>query len=132
MICPYCGKEAVFVSNKEIYGRKYGKSHMIWYCKLDDAYVSVHDNDPERPKGTMAKNILRLLRIDAHKVFDPIWKNNENITRRYAYYLLAKELNLNEVHIGEANEKMCIKIINAAKIIKKRIENGEELLSNNR
>jgi len=132
MICPYCGKEAVFVSNKEIYGRKYGKSHMIWYCKFDDAYVGVHDNDPERPKGTMAKNILRLLRIDAHKVFDPIWKNNKHITRKKAYEMLAKELNLQTVHIGESDEKMCIKIINTAKIIKKRIENEERLLRNNR
>ncbi len=32
MNCPKCGKEARWVSNEEVYGRRYGKSYMCYWC----------------------------------------------------------------------------------------------------
>lgn len=114
MICPYCKKEALFVSNKVIYGKRFGKSHMVYYCKDCDAYVGVHNNDPLKPKGTMAKRELRGMRIRAHEDFDKLWKRGL-MTRSEAYTLLASKLGVNEIHIGESNERVCMKIIKVVK-----------------
>jgi len=63
MFCPYCGKNAEFVDNKEIYGRRYGKSYMMWWCKNCDARVGVHHNDKNRPLGSMENKELRIWRM---------------------------------------------------------------------
>ena len=57
MICPYCQKEAPWISNEEVYGKRYGKSYMCYYCKDCDAYVGCHDNT-KRALGTMANQEL--------------------------------------------------------------------------
>lgn len=124
MKCPYCKKKAKFVSNEIVYGKKYGKSHMIWYCKDCDAYVGVHDNKANRPKGTMAKKSLRIMRIRAHNAFDKIWKSGI-MDRGEAYKFLAKELGYREVHIGECNEYACLKIIGIAnRFLEGEVDNG--------
>lgn len=114
MKCPYCGNKARFVSNERVYGKRYGFSHMIWYCKDCDAYVGVHNNDPRKPKGTMAKQSLRVMRIRAHEAFDKIWKEGF-LTRDEAYKFLADKLELREVHIGMSNEFQCKKIIDISR-----------------
>ncbi len=45
MICPYCQKQAPWVSNELVYGKRHGKSYMCYWCKRCDAYVdSVYKN----------------------------------------------------------------------------------------
>lgn len=108
VICPYCGKEAEWVENKEIYGRNHGASHMIWLCRNDNAYVGCHNNT-RRPKGILADENLRKWRVAAHTAFDPLWRS-EFMTRKEAYRAMRKHFG-RDVHIGEADIELCQKII---------------------
>lgn len=109
MICPYCGNKAEWVSNDVIYGKRFGKSYMCYYCKPCDAYVGCHKNS-HKALGTMANRELRKLRMEAHKAFDVLWKSGL-MTRKEAYALLSTEFSGREMHIGESDEKTCKKII---------------------
>jgi len=114
ILCPYCGKEALWVSNEKVYGKRYGKSYMCYYCPTDEAYVGCHNNT-RKPLGTMANKELRDWRIKAHAKIDPLWrtgsdKTNRNYRRKKLYQRL-KELFGHEVHVGESDIEMCKKII---------------------
>ena len=106
MKCNYCGKEAEWVENKEIYGKNYGKSYMVWLCRDCDAYVGCHNNTKE-PLGILANKELRELRKQAHALFDPIWK--EKGSRAKAYAWLVK--NTGVQHIGESTKEEALKVI---------------------
>lgn len=108
MICPYCNKPAEWVSNAQVYGRIYGKSFMVWLCKKCDARVGCHNNT-QRPLGTMANRELREWRMKAHAHIDPIWKTGQ-LSRGMVYKMLDDYFGF-EVHVGEADIKMCKKII---------------------
>lgn len=105
--CPYCGKPAIFSSNDIVYGRRYGKSYMCYYCKDCDAYVGTHNNT-DQPLGTMANKKLRKLRIIAHSLFDPLWQTGK-MKRKQAYKFLEK--NTGVKHISWTNEEQCKKVI---------------------
>jgi hypothetical protein len=107
MICPYCNLNAVWVENKEIYGRNYGKSYMIWLCRLCEAYVGCHKNT-KKPLGTMANASLRKMRIHIHSLIDPIWKSG--IMSRKDLYKKLSDYMGKEFHVGECNENDCKKI----------------------
>ena len=109
--CPYCGKKAEWTSNDVVYGRKYGKSWMCYYCWECDAYVGCHQNT-KLPLGTMANKELRTLRMECHALFDPLWKSGQ-MKRRDAYRYLFK--NTGVKHIAWANEEECQKIISFLK-----------------
>lgn len=109
VICPYCHNEASFVDNAEIYGRRYGKSYMAWWCKPCDARVGVHHNNPDKPLGTMANEELRNWRRKAHMAFDPIWKTG-SMTRGGAYEWLKIKFG-REIHIGQSDIAVCKRII---------------------
>lgn len=83
VICQYCNEPAEWVDNSVIYGRRFGKSYMAYYCQKDDAYVGCHNNT-RKPKGTLANKELREWRIKAHAVVDPIWQSKEH-SRRNVY-----------------------------------------------
>ena len=104
MSCPYCSEEALWVENKEVYGRNYGKSYMIWLCKPCDAYVGCHNNTKE-PLGTLANKELREWRKKAHEAIDDYWKS-EIYTRKEVYQKLKEHFG-NEIHIGEADMALC-------------------------
>lgn len=108
MICPYCQNEADWVENKEIYGKNYGKSVMVWLCKPCDAYVGCHNNT-RTPLGSMANRDTRTWRKKAHIAFDPIWKE-KHLKRDRAYGFLRRRLGY-EVHIGESDIEQCKRII---------------------
>lgn len=112
MICPYCNKEAEYWENKMIYGRNYGKSYMCYYCKDCDTYVWCHNNTT-KPLWTIVNRELRELRKQAHSLFDPLWKWWD-MSRWKAYRILKKHF-WKEIHIGESDKEMCIKIINYLK-----------------
>jgi hypothetical protein len=108
MICPYCKNPAQWVENKEIYGKNYGKSYMMWLCKPCDAYVGCHNNTKE-PLGTIANKETREARKRAHEAFDPMWKTGFML-RKEAYEILNNHFGF-EVHIGESDISMCEQII---------------------
>jgi len=113
MKCPYCNKEAIWCENKEVYGKNYGKSYMIWLCKSCDAYVGCHKNTKD-PLGSMANKRLRELRIKCHNLFDPLWSSIPILTRKQAYKFLEEVTGIK--HIARATEKEC-------KIIIKKLSN---------
>lgn len=111
MICPFCNNEAEWVENKEIYGKNFGKSYMIWLCRPCKAYVGCHNNTKE-PLGTMANNELRKLRVIAHDKFDIFWRTGY-MQRKEAYKYLQKIMHLkhHEAHIAKFNKEQCLKLI---------------------
>lgn len=116
MKCNYCGKEAKWVENKNIYGKNFGKSYMIWWCRDCRAYVGCHNNT-KKPKGKfLAKRGLRGARVRAHKVIDELWKSRK-YRRRDVYEGLGKAFGY-KVHIGNTKTmKECKDIIEASKLI---------------
>ena len=108
MKCPYCSKKAKWCENSEIYGKNYGKSYMCYYCEPCDAYVGCHNNT-KKPLGTMANQELRVMRIHAHKLIDKAWRQGDK-TRKEVYKKLEEKYG-KEIHIGEGNKEMCLKII---------------------
>lgn len=110
MKCPYCGNEAKYCENKEIYGRNFGKSFMCYFCRLCDAYVGTHNNS-KRPLGTMANKQLRVWRQITHREIDAYWK--AGLCSRGRMYELLKIIFGKVIHVGESDIEMCRKIIKA-------------------
>lgn len=113
MKCPYCGGNAKLKSASEVHNNPNYEGKM-WVCEnfpSCDAYVSCH-KDTTIPMGRLANERLRLLKKEAHKAFDPIWKSGL-MTRKEAYMWLADMLHIeNEVcHIGMFDVKQCQKTI---------------------
>ncbi len=108
MICPYCKRPAKWCENKEVYGKNYGRSYMIYWCRRCDARVGTHNNT-RTPLGTMANKELREWRIKAHEAIDPLWKNGKH--KRSTVYGMLNNIFKKRVHIGEADIAMCKKII---------------------
>jgi len=116
MKCNHCGKDAEWVENKEIYGRNFGKSYMMWLCRDCRAYVGCHQNT-KKPMGEfLAKKDLRKARIKAHKIIDELWKSGK-YRRKDVYDGLSKALG-KRIHIGNTETvKECKDIIETSKLI---------------
>lgn len=113
--CPYCEMEADFVSSKVFYGTDYGIN--IYVCYPCDAYVGTHGKGG-RPKGTLANKRLRSLRMNAHQLFDPLWKGKyKKMGRTKAYGVMQKLMNLppEKAHIAMFDEQQCIEFIGKIK-----------------
>ena len=116
MKCQYCKNDAVWVENKEIYGKNYGKSYMCWLCKNCDAYVGCHNNTKE-PLGNLANKELREKRKMAKNLWIQRklgnWECDPN-KKRLAY----ADLNIlmgKEFHFGNSTIKECEIIIDRFK-----------------
>lgn len=125
-ICPYCGKEPIFVNSVEIYGEGHDYGNMYW-CKPCDAFVGTH-HGKIKPLGRLANKELREWKKKAHASFDPLWKmgkinevwpkyipNTSN--RKKAYKWLAKQLGVSEefCHIGMFSVRYCKRTIEICK-----------------
>ena len=119
MRCPYCGAEVVLRDSSYIYKNKNKhKNEKMWVCSNFpecDAYVGCHEGTT-LPLGRPANLRLRILKAEAHRQFDPIWKSGL-MSRREAYKWLANMLNisLDECHMGMFDVKMCQKVIRLCK-----------------
>jgi len=114
MKCPKCNKEAPWVSNDVVYGRRYGKSYMCYWCKDCDTYVGCHNNT-KKPLGTMADKETREARKNVHAFIDPLWRS-----RKYSRKKIYQQLNdaFGEViHIGESSVEKCDEILKTAKLL---------------
>jgi len=115
LYCPYCNKEAVLASSKEIYnGQDYG---LIWICRPCRAYVGCH-RGTTKPLGRLANAELRDWKKRVHAVFDPLWKNGK-MRRGEAYRKLANMLKIKReyCHIGMFDVKMCERVVNRFRAI---------------
>ena len=125
--CPYCGSEVVLKDADYVYHSKKAKDYpKVWVCSNYpecDAYVGCHKGT-DVPMGRLANLRLRTLKIEAHKQFDVIWKSRA-MTRRTAYYWLAKHLGINikDCHIGMFDIKECQRVIHLCKSFRcKRVD----------
>ena len=119
MNCQHCEQPAKWVENKEVYGRNYGASYMMWWCEPCDAFVGCHNNT-KKPKGRfLAKRDLREARKRAHAAIDPLWK--EGKYKRKTVYIRLNEAFGKEVHVGDTETvEECEEIIKTAELIFQR------------
>lgn len=108
MKCPYCSKKAIWCANERIYGRRYGRSYMVYLCEDCDAYVGCHNNT-KKSLGTMADRELRMMRRQVHEVLDPLWQY-DHYTRDEVYKRLADAFG-EEVHVGQSDMQRCQELI---------------------
>jgi hypothetical protein len=112
VFCPYCGAEAELVPDTKVYARSYGGK--LWMCAPCKAWVGCHKNSSNYvPLGRLATAELRRLKMEAHALFDPLWKAamkhrswSQNHARNTAYGWLAKKMGIPkaECHIGMFDE----------------------------
>ncbi|RST66847.1 hypothetical protein EJB14_10085 [Bacillus pumilus] len=109
MNCPYCHRQAQFLTSLAYYGRDYGTN--VYVCIPCGASVGTHRRS-KTPLGTMANAELKGLRMKAHELFDPLWKNKV-MSRKAAYAFLRKVMGLSkeQAHIGKFNKKQCLELI---------------------
>lgn len=109
-ICPYCGKEVIFTSNAEIYGREYGNGK-CYKCVECDSYVGTH-NGTKIPLGIIANKELRELKKKCHDLFDKTWDYKLH-NRGQKYKELAEYLKIpvEECHFGWFNKEILDKAI---------------------
>lgn len=109
MICPFCEKEAVFMSTLEFFGKDYGTN--LYVCRPCDARVSTHGNT-SKPMGTMANPELREWRKVAHAHFDILWKNG-HLSRTGAYRWLQEKMGMTkeQAHIGNFTVSECQRVV---------------------
>jgi ribosomal protein L37AE/L43A len=122
-VCPYCGRVSILVPDEDVYSRSYGGK--VWICRHCQAWVGTHKNSPNHvPLGRLAKAELRLMKIDAHALFDRLWKAamrhrgwSKSQARRAAYRWLANEMNLSaaECHIGMFDEAQTAHVLQICK-----------------
>lgn len=118
MNCPYCGGLATLKDSAIIYN---GVSHgLVYICEnfpICDSYVGTH-RKTLKPLGRLADKELRVLKQQAHKYFDFLWKNRlQKHARKRAYKWLSKQLGLHydDCHIGYFNVEMTLKVIKLCK-----------------
>ena len=114
-ICRYCGGVIKLIPAKMVYGestRRLGmEGEYLYQCQNCNARVGCHKGTT-RPLGNVANEVLRLKRMEAHRVFDALWTSGR-MTRTGAYRWLAGELHLrpDRAHIGGFEMDQCQKVI---------------------
>ena len=107
--CPVCNETLNWGNNEEFYGRRHGEYHTCYYHKDCDVYVGCHMNGFD-PLGIPATRETRQWRMQAHQVFDTIWKGDDAMSRREAYEMLNNYFGY-EAHISQCNIKQCKEIV---------------------
>ena len=114
-ICRYCGGVVRLVPARKIYGASTERlglaGEKIYLCQNCNARVGCHKGTT-RALGNVANEVLRLKRMEAHRVFDALWKSGR-MTRTGAYRWLAGELHLrpDRAHIGGFEMDQCQRVI---------------------
>lgn len=132
-LCPYCNSETERTTEIAIYGQEYSGRDVIM-CKnypSCDAYVGCHKSG--EPLGRLANKKLRKAKIEAHKHFDKLWRE-DHISRSDAYKLLSNHLGVppEYTHIGMFSIKTLEKVSNWSKLSYKIIiDNGGLTKQNN-
>lgn len=124
MICPYCNKEAILQSGKELYPAYERLSSDIFYvCVPCAAWVGTHKQSGV-PLGTLAKKELRAARMRAHDLFAEVMRL-KGLKRGELYSLLAKELSIpkGQTHFGMFTLERCAQ---AQNILRLKLEVKDE------
>ena len=90
-ICRYCGGIIRLVPASTIYGASAERLGMtdekVYQCQNCNARVGCH-HGTTRPLGNVANEVLRLKRMETHRVFDAFWRSRA-MSRTQAYQWLA-------------------------------------------
>jgi hypothetical protein len=130
--CPYC-----LGSTQKLLG------HSKQFCKTKHCNASVGLHPTGKPMGALAKRSLRLLRTQAHKHFDKLWKEkafrqavatqtasniHEAEARKEGYQWLSKSLGipLEFMHIGMLNIEQCRSVIELCLPFSRRIDENRQ------
>ena len=114
-ICRYCGGVVRLVDAESVYGESTKKLGMVgqklYQCQNCNARVGCH-KDSTRPLGNVANEVLRLKRVEAHRVFDASWRS-QHMSRTQAYKWLSQQLRIpiRLTHIGGFEMDQCQKVI---------------------
>jgi len=125
VVCSYCNQDASLVKGNKIYPHRKDLSQLnFWYCANghEAAYVGCHapsvkhSHTGTEPLGRLANKKLRYWKSQAHRAFDPLWKEGKRKyfkSRKKAYNWLADVLNLEpeECHIGMFDIYYCKRVI---------------------
>ena len=114
-ICRYCGGVIRLVPAESVYGKSARKLGMVgeqlYQCQNCNARVGCHKGTA-RPLGNVANEVLRLKRVEAHHVFDAMWRSN-NMSRTQAYKWLSQQMRIpvDDTHIGGFEMEQCQQVI---------------------
>lgn len=118
--CPYCGAETEYRSSEGIY-QEY--TCMLHVCNDCDAHVGCIPGS-DQSMGMLAKKGLRNLRIECHKVYDPLIDakvNQSGVKRKQAQAEGRKwlssylDIEIECCHIGYFDEEQCRRVIEKCK-----------------
>lgn len=114
--CPYCGSPAILKDASYVYGHHSsgGKVYVCSHYPACDSYVGVHQGT-SLPKGSLANSTLRKKRIQAHQIFDQLWRKGI-FSRAEAYRWIGDKfcLQTRQAHIGNFSDYMCDQLIQEA------------------
>lgn len=90
----------------------------VWYgCSTFPKCRGSHGAHPDgTPLGVPANAATKKARIEAHAWFDQLWKEC-GFSRKQAYSMLADQLGVAIIHIGEQDIEGCNKVIEASKVL---------------
>lgn len=104
--CPEC--EAPMVLKPGAFGLFYG-------CTKWPDCNGTHGahQDTGEPLGVPATRDVKQARIEAHEVFDTLWRNNPSMSRDAAYRWMREKMGLSaeEAHIGRFDKMQCERLI---------------------
>ena len=111
--CPYCGSPAILKDASYVYGHHSsgGKVYVCSHYPACDSYVGVHQGT-SLPKGSLANRTLRKKRIQAHQIFDQLWRKGI-FSREEAYRWIGDKfcLQTRQAHIGNFSDYKCDQLI---------------------
>lgn len=118
--CPNCGAPLELKDSR--YGLFYGCTN--WRRTRCRGGVSAHPDGT--PVGVPADDATRAARIEAHRMFDQIWKGGR-MTRKAAYLWLAEKMDLpaTKAHIGLFNAEQCKRVVD---LVNETLSDEEQLL----
>lgn len=130
--CGYCNCQTELQTGQTIYPHRHDLYKLFfWVCPNCGAYIGCHKkgartkhkgqavtSDGTIPLGIPANASLRKLRMQAHDLFDPIWRGGV-IARRKAYAKMAAHLgiHIDDCHISHFNETEIRQFIDAIPMV---------------
>lgn len=104
--CPECGANMILRETSK-FKHKDGLNRKFYGCTNYPHCTATHGAHPNgEPLGHPGDKATKQARMDAHAVFDDLWRSG-TFSRSGAYKWLAKKLGVEEVHFGEMSEKEC-------------------------
>ena len=102
--CPDCGSDMVLRNSR--HGKFYGCS------KYPNCTATHGAHEDGTPLGVPADNETKEARMEAHRIFDMLWKDGP-LSRKEAYQWMQEKMGLSEkeAHIGMFDKEQCERLI---------------------